>query len=115
MFLRRLPDHVVQFAFSPGNRTRLPFELACSPSPASITPAFTSSSLYLPILARISVLGRMPASETLLALTITITRIAMTPCSLDYGLDSGRFVLLIPAHTVTSNGMRRNRQGAVIF
>src|SRR5258708_8238689 len=115
MFLGRLSDQVFQFACSPENRTRLPFELACSPSPASITPAFTSSSLYLPILARISVLGRMPASETLLALTITITRIALTPCSLDYGLDSRRFFRLIPAPTVTSNRMRRNRQGAVIF
>ena len=34
---------------SPENRTRAPFELGWSPSPASITPAFTSSSLNLPI------------------------------------------------------------------
>src|SRR6266851_2584208 len=65
--------------FSPEKRTRLPLELACSPSPASMTPAFTSSSLYLPIFVRISVLGRMPASESLLALTITMTLIVMSP------------------------------------
>ncbi len=29
----------------PENRTRTPFELGCKPSPASITPALTSSSL----------------------------------------------------------------------
>jgi YD repeat-containing protein len=38
--------------FPPENRTRLPFELAWSPSAASSTPAFTSSSLYFPISAR---------------------------------------------------------------
>src|SRR5712692_442016 len=69
----------ITVGFSPENRTRLPLELACSPSAASITPAFTSSSLYLPILARSSMLGRIPASESLLALTITITRIAKAP------------------------------------
>ena len=38
----------------PENLTRAPFELGWSPSPASITPAFTSSSLYFPISARSS-------------------------------------------------------------
>ena len=38
--------------FVPENLTRAPFELGCSPSPASITPAFTSSSLNFPISAR---------------------------------------------------------------
>ena len=37
---------------SPSNLTRAPFELGCSPSPASITPALTSSSLNLPIVVQ---------------------------------------------------------------
>src|SRR5438552_5890239 len=63
----------------PVNRTRLPFELGCSPSPACITPALTSSSLYLPMAVRISVFGMTPASESLLAFTKTMTRIGMSP------------------------------------
>ena len=59
--------------FCPENRTRLPFELGWSPSPASITPAFTSSSLNFPISARSFCFGMTPASESLLALTITDT------------------------------------------
>src|SRR5439155_17562275 len=51
--------------FFPSNRTRAPFELAWSPSPANITPAFTSSSLNFPISARISLLGKTPASDSL--------------------------------------------------
>src|ERR1700721_428984 len=58
---------------------RLPLELGWRPSPASITPALTSSSLNLPMLVRSSVLGRMPASESLLALTITMQRIDVSP------------------------------------
>ncbi len=46
----------------PVNRTRAPFELGWSPSPASMTPALTSSSLYCPIWVRSSVLGMTPAS-----------------------------------------------------
>ena len=33
------------------NLTRAPFELGCRPSPATITPAFTRSSLNLPMSA----------------------------------------------------------------
>src|SRR5262249_36456244 len=65
--------------FPSANLTRLPFELAWSPSPASMMPAFTSSSLYFPIFSRISRLGRTPASDSLLAFTITITRIVLSP------------------------------------
>src|SRR5258708_6190784 len=67
----------------PENLTRLPLELGCNPSPASITPAFTSSSLNLPMAAKVSLaflVGRTPASESLSALTITITRIVKSPC-----------------------------------
>src|SRR5688572_9160037 len=59
----------------PEKRTRAPFELGCNPSPASITPAFTSSSLNFPISARSFSSGRMPASEFLSALTMTMNRI----------------------------------------
>src|SRR5258706_583746 len=67
----------------PENLTRLPLELGCNPSPASITPAFTSSSLNLPMAAKVSLVflvGKTPASESLSALTITITRIVKSPC-----------------------------------
>src|SRR5207237_1099561 len=51
------------------NLTRAPFEVGCSPSAASITPAFTSSSLNFPISVRIFLSGITPASESLLAFT----------------------------------------------
>src|SRR5262245_16665220 len=57
------PSITVRLA--PEKRTRLPFELGWSPSPASITPALTSSSLNLPISARSCSLGMTPASESL--------------------------------------------------
>ena len=66
--------------FPPENLTRAPFELGWSPSPASITPAFTSSSLNFPISVRSFSSGRTPASESLSALTITMNRIVVSPC-----------------------------------
>ncbi|MNC90014.1 hypothetical protein D3C83_60480 [compost metagenome] len=65
--------------FPPANRTRLPLRLGCSPSPASMMPALTSSSLYLPISASSFSPGMMPASEFFVALTMTMTRIACAP------------------------------------
>src|SRR5262245_57081021 len=59
----------------PENRTRLPLLLGCSPSPASMTPAFTSSSLKFPISRSSFSLGITPASEFFVALMSTITRI----------------------------------------
>ena len=50
-------------------------------SPASITPALTSSSLYFPIAASNSVLGITPASESFVALTRTINFIVVSPSS----------------------------------
>src|SRR5439155_21743900 len=70
--------------FAPENLTRAPFELGCSPSPASITPAFTSSSLYFPIAARSFSSGITPASESLLALTMIMNRIVFS-----VGLEAG--------------------------
>src|SRR5256885_1027707 len=49
----------------PENFTRLPLELGCKPSPASITPAFASCSLNFPISANSSFFGKIPASEFL--------------------------------------------------
>src|SRR5437667_9705316 len=60
---------------SPENFTRLPFDVGWRPSPSSITPAFTSSSLNVPISVRTFSLGISPASDSLLAFTITMTRI----------------------------------------
>src|SRR5882724_13113596 len=68
------PSITVRFPFS--NLTRAPLEVGWSPSPASITPAFTSSSLNLPMSASIFSLGRTPASESLLAFTITMNRMS---------------------------------------
>jgi hypothetical protein len=62
--------------FVPENRTRLPFELGFSPSPANITPAFTRSSLNFPIAASNSFRGMTPDSESFVALTITMHRIS---------------------------------------
>src|SRR5579862_9063097 len=58
---------------------RLPLELGWRPSPASMTPALTSSSLNLPMLVSSSVLGMTPASESLFALTNTMHRICFYP------------------------------------
>jgi hypothetical protein len=66
---------------SASKRTRAPAELGCSPSPASMMPAFTSSSLYFPIAASSSVLGITPASESAFALTMTMKRMSGSPSS----------------------------------
>src|SRR5205085_5724641 len=68
--------------------TRAPFELGCNPSPASIMPALFNCSLNLPISARSSALGILPASEFLLALTITMTVMLTFPCRFHFGSGS---------------------------
>src|SRR5437764_8674931 len=72
----------------PANLTRAPFELGCNPSPASIMPALLNSSLNLPISARSSALGILPASEFLLALTTTMNLILTFPSRFDLGSGS---------------------------
>src|SRR5712691_12757186 len=58
---------------------RAPFELGCRPERSMSTPAFVSSSLYF-IMAEMSFSsGMTPASESLLALTIIMNRIAPSP------------------------------------
>jgi hypothetical protein len=69
----------VTVRFPPENLTRAPFELGWSPSPASRTPAFAISSLYFPIAATSSLLGRTPASEFLSALSRIMNRIVVSP------------------------------------
>src|SRR3954471_17844568 len=59
------PSTTVRFV--PENFTRAPLELGWRPSPANITPAFTSSSLYLPISVSIFSSGSTPASVFLSA------------------------------------------------
>src|SRR6266576_1678184 len=83
----------------PPNLTRAPFELGCRPSPASITPAFTSSSLNLPISRSSSSFGIWPASYSSPPFTRTMKRIALLPslCRFDLSTD-------------TSNEHQRNRQ-----
>jgi hypothetical protein len=70
-------------------RTRFPLLLGRRPSPASMMPAFTSSSLNLPMSASSFSLGITPASEFLVALTITITRIVVLLLGLEEALVGG--------------------------
>src|SRR5215469_14705608 len=65
--------------FSPENLMRAPWELGCRPARSRSTPAFSSSSLYLPITERSSSLGILPASESLLAFTIIMNRMDVAP------------------------------------
>ena len=69
--------HLHRSFFPPEKRTRLPLLLGWRPSPASRMPAFTSSSLNLPMSVRSSSLGIAPASEFFVALIITMTRIVV--------------------------------------
>src|SRR5262245_50956960 len=64
---------------APSKATRLPSDDGLRPSPASMIPALTSCSLYLPMVSRSSVGGRIPASLSSVAFTITMTRIAISP------------------------------------
>src|ERR1700730_14840985 len=83
---------------------RAPFEVGCRPSPASMTPAFTISSLNLPIAVSNSVLGITPDSLFLSAFTITMNRIS---CSV--GVHARR--LRTPALVNKTNGVLRHRHG----
>src|ERR1041385_3745152 len=79
-------------------RTRAPFELGCSPSPPSITPALASSSLYLAIASSVFCCGMTPASVSLFALRIIMKRIA-------------RRLLVISTSGGWSNRQRQDRHG----
>jgi hypothetical protein len=64
--------------FLPENWTRTPLELGFSPSPDSMIPALASSSLNFVISFSSCSVGRMPSSESFVALTMTMTRIAIS-------------------------------------
>src|SRR5882757_1126756 len=66
---------------SPEKRMRAPLLLACNPAPSTMTPALTNSSLNFAIAPSISSDGILPASESLLALTITMKRIVPLLCA----------------------------------
>src|SRR5215467_11614058 len=65
--------------WAPENLIRAPLELDWSPARSNSTPAFISSSLYLPIAERSTSLGILPASESLLAFTIIMNRMDVAP------------------------------------
>jgi hypothetical protein len=67
---------------APSKAMRLPFEEGCRPSPVSMMPAFTSSSLYRPmasIISMVSGVGLTPASLSSVAFTNTMTRMVILP------------------------------------
>src|SRR5262245_20789504 len=101
--------------FDPSNRTRAPLELGCSPSPASITPALTSSSLNLPMSSRTFSCGRTPDSDSLLALTMTMNRMFVLPVRVgSRAREPNRFVSS-PASIWTSNDIPGDRHAAPSF
>src|SRR6202000_2030293 len=101
--------------WAPVKLMRLPLELGWRPSPASITPAFTSSSLNLPMLVRSSVLGRTPASDSLLALTNTMQRIVVSPFSFLTSVGVGPLVVGPCSLLLTSNRDGRDRHVFFLF
>ena len=62
----------------PSKRTLAPLEVGCRPSPASMTPALRSSSLYFVIAPRSDVLDLSPASDSGLPGTRTMKRISVS-------------------------------------
>ena len=75
-FGERAVDHL---GFPPENLTRAPFELGWSPSPSSSTPAFTSSSLYFPIVGKELLARHVARLGALVALRMIMNRIAGLP------------------------------------
>ena len=65
--------------FPPEYLMRQPFEVGWSPEPSSSTPALASSSWYWPISAISESSGITPASESLVAFTMIMNRIAVSP------------------------------------
>src|SRR5262249_28311218 len=108
------PSTTVGFAL-PENRTRAPFELGCSPSPASRMPAFTNSSLNFPISASICSLARTPASESLPAfIRIMNFMVWLLSCG-ELGAWAGPTGTDPPGSTVTTNDRARDRQSGRHF
>src|SRR5262249_19182198 len=98
--------------FPPENLMRAPLEVGCSPSPASMTPALTISSLNFPMSARIFWSGMIPASDSLFAGTMAMKRIVGSPFE---GLNSRQgsrtaFERHNPDSTYASNKAEQDRQ-----
>jgi hypothetical protein len=74
------------------NATRAPFELGCRPSPATITPAFTSSSLYFIMELIMASSGSSPASVLLSAFSKIMNFIGNLPVSSMAGRSQPRSV-----------------------
>src|SRR5215469_9325583 len=90
---------------------RTPWELGLRPERSRSTPAFISSSLYLPMAESSSSLGIFPASLSLFALTIIMNRILLS--QLD--LETPPIVAQESASTYTSNQGSGNRPTQYIF
>src|SRR2546427_12954503 len=82
--------------FWPEYLTRHPFELACRPEASSKTPACCSSSWYFAISLRIFSCGMTPASESLVAFTIIMNRIVLSPLFGPRGRLRAHALLLLP-------------------
>src|SRR6185295_2700317 len=95
---------------SPENRTRAPFELGWSPSPASMMPAFTSSSLNCPISVSNFSLGRTPASVSWLAFRMIMNRIVVAPSGCGFGAGLPR---RLSAGSARALSRRRTRAGEI--
>src|SRR5258708_21531789 len=93
-----------------GNLMRAPFALDWSPAPSSMTPAFNSSSLYLPICASLSSLGSCPASLAAWAFTIIMKRMVRPPSGYRGHRDSS-VAQLFGASTDTPNRLTPDRPG----
>src|SRR5262245_40664169 len=107
------PSMTVRFV--PENRTRLPFELGWRPSPASMMPALTSSSLKFPMSVSSFWSGSTPASEALSAFTITRTRIVRSPSAFEWSTGSRLRARWAGSagSTLTTNGPGRIRHDPV--
>src|SRR5438445_3638698 len=95
---------------SPRKVTRAPFALVCRPSPASITPALTRSSLNLPIAANSFSLGIAPASDCCVDLTITMKRMSILLLDELAGAGLRRFAALCGPSSNTTSRQAENRQ-----
>src|SRR5262249_15472762 len=93
----------------PEKRTRTPVELGFRPSPTSMIPALTSSSLNFPISVIFWRIGITPDSDSLQALTSTMT---LMFCPFTCAHDGSPLVLgkqICRALTPNGNGLGRNR------
>src|ERR1700722_6223429 len=75
----------------PEKATRAPLRLSLTPPASTNSPASISAWLNAPMSAKSLAGGMPPASESSVALTITMTRIALSPVGLSWAGASTRF------------------------